>query len=344
MSRGGAAETTSRPPRRRLGLSGELARWEELFFIQRSRMARKIAPMLPRPLLHALVLSGAVLATPWRLVAAADLPPSPPVSRPETIAGFMAAYRPMMIAHRGFSGQAPENTLVAVRQAIEVGADMVEVDVTRTADGDVILLHDETLDRTTDGTGRALDTPFAMIRRLDAGSWFSPRYAGEPVPTLAELLELTRGKILVNIEIKGEAVTDTARGGISQAVAELVAAHEMVDQVIVSSFDPRALAQLRDLAAAGVVPRLVTGSLYAIDLHQDQTPDEIAGDVGASAFHIGVRHVHAEHVADAHEAGLLVAVYTVNRQRMMRHLLDLGVDAFFTDHPDRLLDVLTERR
>lgn len=315
--------------------------------------------MIPRPVLHVVLVLAAALGLGPRAVA--DDPEALGATgrddRPRTIDAFLdldrADRRPVVIAHRGFSGEAPENTLVAVRRAIEIGADMVEVDVTLTSDGHVILLHDETLERTTEGAGRALDTPLEAIRKLDAGSWFAEEFAGEPVPTLEEFLALVKGKILVNLEIKSEAVGDDdlakPGGGIARKVAEAVAAHGMVDQVIVSSFDPRPLAHLRDLAdeegGEGAVPRLFTASLYAHELpaHQGKRPSEITAAVGASAFHVGARHVDAETIRDAHEHGLPVAVYTVNRKRNLRRLLALGVDAIFTDRPDRMLELLAER-
>ena len=142
----------------------------------------------------------AVLLTTFSAAAAAQDVPS---DRAATIDDFLRlGERPRVIAHRGFSGVAPENTLAAFRRAIEIGADMIEVDVALTGDGHVVCLHDETLDRTTDGQGLLAAATFEEVRRLDAGSWFAPELAGEKVPTLAEVLDLARGRILVNVEIK----------------------------------------------------------------------------------------------------------------------------------------------
>lgn len=174
--------------------------------------------------------------------------------RPATIQAFMEIGGPTrVIAHRGFSGEAPENTLVAIRRAIDVGADMVEVDVTMTRDGHVILLHDETLKRTTNGKGKPFKKSLAKIRRLDAGAWFAPEFAGERIPTLAETLKIVKDRVLINIEIKSEAV----KHGVVPKVAALIVEHGMLDQVVVSSFSPEALRRMKTTA-----PDVVTASLF----------------------------------------------------------------------------------
>jgi len=235
-----------------------------------------------------------------------------------------------VIAHRGFSSRAPENTRAAVARSIEVGADMVEVDVTMTADGRVICLHDETLDRTTDGRGPATSRTLDEIRRLDAGSWFSPEFAGEPVPTLDEVLDLVDGRALLNIEIKPEAVPH----GAVNAVAELVRRRDLVDRVVVSSFAPEALRRMKI-----VDPDIVTVSLFNADLHKGRDPLEIIQEVGSRGLNLARHEVTAEIIERCHRHGFPVGVYTVNRKQGMRRVMRLKADAVFTDHPDRLIEV-----
>jgi glycerophosphoryl diester phosphodiesterase len=202
--------------------------------------------------------------------------PKPLGDRPTTIAEFMdVRTRPIVIAHRGFSAEAPENTLVAVRAAIAAGADMVEVDVTLTADGEVVVIHDDTLDRTTDGSGPVADHTLEQLLRLDAGSWFARRFRGERIPTLAQVLDEVRGRILINVEIKPEAVGEEVEGGIAERVVKLIEERDMRNQVIVSSFEPRALQQIDEID-----PEIATASLYNEELHRDMDPLAIVGAVG----------------------------------------------------------------
>jgi len=238
-----------------------------------------------------------------------------------------------VIAHRGFSSQAPENTLIAIEQAISVGADMIEVDVTVTADGHVICLHDKTLDRTTDGHGLPADFTLEEIRQLDAGSWFAPEFAGEKIPTLTEVLDAIKGRILINIEIKPEAV----EFGVVSKVAALINEHEMLDSVVVSSFSPEALRLMKITD-----PAVITATLFNKELHTGRDPLEIIMEVGSRGFNISGKRLTVEMVERCHRNEIPVAVYTVNDAAEMRRLMELGVDAVFTDHPDLMLEVVAE--
>lgn len=238
-----------------------------------------------------------------------------------------------VIAHRGFSSEAPENTLVAIREAIGVRADMVEVDVTVTADGQVICLHDETLDRTTSGTGLPSELTLAEIKQLDAGSWFAPEFTGERIPTLAEVLEAVEGRILINVEIKPEAV----EYGVVPMVAALIHEYDMLDSVVVSSFSPDALNLMKSTD-----PAVITASLFNKEVHTGRDPLEIIMEVGSRGFNISAKRVTPEMIERCHRHEIPVAVYTVNDATEMRRLMDLGVDAVFTDHPDLMLEVVAE--
>lgn len=246
--------------------------------------------------------------------------------------------RMRVIAHRGFSGLAPENTMSAFRKAIEIGADMFELDVLLSRDGEVVVIHDETLDRTSNAKGNVADRSLAELKKLDAGKWFSSEFEGEPIPTLEEVLKLAKGQILINVEIKTEAVTDEPRGGIAEKVLALVRAHDMHDQVVISSFDPRALAQTRQLD-----PDIHTASLFDRELQKGMRPSEVMEEVGSNGFNLSQEIVDASIVTECHELGRPVAVYTVNEVERMKEMLDLGVDALFTDRPDLLLELLAGR-
>ena len=198
--------------------------------------------------------------------------------RPTAIDDFYATQeRTRVIAHRGFSGAAPENTLAAVRAAIEVGADMVEIDVTLTSDGHIVVIHDETLDRTTTGSGRVSDFTLAELQRLDAGGWFAPRFAGERIPTLDQVLDEIEGRILLNVEIKSEAV----ERGVVTKVASAIRKRGMMEHVVVSSFSPTALQQMHFEA-----PEIRSAVLYNTKFHKGQDAVVIVTDLGASVFNI----------------------------------------------------------
>jgi glycerophosphoryl diester phosphodiesterase len=252
--------------------------------------------------------------------------------RPTSIEEF---YKPggttRVIAHRGFSSRAPENTLAAIREAIALGADMVEIDVTLSSDGKIVVIHDETLDRTTNGTGPVSLHNLEDLKKLDAGSWFAPRFAGEPIPTLEDVLTTVNGKILLNIEIKSEAV----ERGIAAKVIAMVRLSEMRDQVVISSFSPAALEQVHTEA-----PDFVTAVLYNSKVHDGLDAVEIVRDLGASVFNIKRQRLTPTILERCLMHGIPVGIYTVNKKRHMRRMIGKGVGAIFTDHPDRLIEVL----
>ena len=263
-----------------------------------------------------LVLSGSVFAG----------------DRPATIGEFYeAGAGTRVIAHRGFSGRAPENTLAAIREAILVGADMAEIDVTLSSDGEIVVIHDETLDRTTNGSGEVAQFTLEELRDLDAGSWFDPRFAGERIPTLEEVLEAVDGKILLNIEIKSEAV----ERGIAAEVVATVERLGMTDRIVISSFSPAALEQVKSVA-----PDFTTAVLYNSKVHGGLDAVNIVEGLEASVFNIKRTRLTRKMLKRCRENGVPIGIYTVNNPRHMRKLIKKGVAAVFTDHPDTMLDVV----
>lgn len=252
-----------------------------------------------------------------------------------TIGDFMQNNgRVQIIAHRGFSGRAPENTVAAIREAIEVGADMAEIDVSLTADDQIVCLHDDKVNRTTNGKGHIAELTLAEAQRLDAGSWFSPAFAGERIPTLDAVLEAAKGHILLNIEIKPE----TVESGIAARVVDTVKAHGMQDQVVISSFSPDALAQVHALDE-----HLLTASLYNRKLHRGIDPGDIVGEANSTMLNINRHYLKEEIRERCLELGIPIGVYTANKRKKMAKLVDMGVHAIFTNHPDLLLEVLEEQ-
>ena len=229
-------------------------------------------------------------------------------------------------SHRGGAANAPENTLPAITAALDGGFEYVEVDVALTADGHPVLMHDKTVDRTTDGHGRLASLTLAQVRQLDAGSWFDPAYAGTPVPTLQEFLDalvVADGRAI--LEFKGE--WDAA--AVAAAVAD-ISGRGLERRVVLASFDARTLA----LAAteSEVLSRLLV---------LKQLPSDVVSAVteaGARGVVVSRKAVLArpEIVDELHAAGARVVVYTLNDDAQWDAVTALGVDGIVTDDPHTL--------
>jgi|ADurb_Cas_03_Slu_FD_contig_81_782236_length_5604_multi_2_in_0_out_0_4 glycerophosphoryl diester phosphodiesterase len=242
-----------------------------------------------------------------------------------------------VIAHRGASAYYPENTMPAFRAAIDMRADMVELDVQLTADGEVVVFHDENISRCTDGRGRIADYPFIRLRKLDAGGWFHKKFTGERIPALTEVLALCKDRIAVNIEVKTEAVTDAVSGGIEERCLKIVDETGMREHVVYSSFDSRAILHFKQIDA--LTPVAV---LYEKKQHGLRLPSEIVQCLGADAFNCSLRELGEKWLSDLKLHGIPVHIYTVNDEKNMRRLLDLGIDGIFTNRPDVLRSVWEE--
>ena len=229
--------------------------------------------------------------------------------------------RPLIGAHRGASARAPENTLAAFRAAIDDGAEMIELDVHLTRDGELAVIHDSKTRRTTGVGGMVARLEMARLRRLDAGRHKGSDWAGEGIPTLDDVLALARGRLIVNVEIKGglAAVPAVARG---------VASAGMRESVVVSSFDRGVVA-----AATGVRPPLLAGLLLE---RPGANPLAAARSAGASLLHVEHSQLTSPLVELLHGAGLGVLAWTVHDPAEMRRLAAMGVDAILSDDP-RLL-------
>ena len=235
------------------------------------------------------------------------------------------------IAHRGASQEAPENTLAAFRRALDAAAPAVEFDVQRTRDGRLVVIHDQTVDRTTDGRGPVSALTFEELRRLDAGRWFGPPFADERVPSVDEVLDLVRGRAFVLLEIKNGPVFYE---GIESQVADALRRHGMVEGALVMSFDHPAVRAMR--AAA---PEVATGIVYAARLADMVGAARAAGaNAVCPVWHL----VTADVVAEAHAAGLGVFPWTIDDEPAMRRCLEWGVDGV-TSNDVRLLARVARR-
>jgi glycerophosphoryl diester phosphodiesterase len=228
------------------------------------------------------------------------------------------------IAHRGASGEFPENTLAAFAAAIDAGAQMCELDVQLSADGVAVVIHDDTVDRTTDGRGAVASMSLAELRRLDAGRKFGARFAGTAIPTLDEVFNLAKGKCGLNVELKG--------AGVEGEVCRLVRGHNAIGNTIVSSFDWDALAAVRSLEPAlrlGVLADRAVGAMM-----------EAARRLRAVSINPRYELVTAAIVKRAHDAGLKVFVWTIDKPARMRRMIAMGVDGIMTNYPARLAALL----
>lgn len=264
--------------------------------------------------------------------------PSPTATRPPVPA------RPRVIAHRGASGHAPENTLAAFLLAAEMGADGIELDVHLTADGEVVVMHNDTVDATTDGRGPIRGMTLHELKALDAGRWYDARYAGERVPALAEVFQAIGRRLWINVEIKAErglAFQDKQQGQLEAEVVRLIEDYEMSQQVLVSSFSASALRQVYRLC-----PDIPLGFLYSQLPRLSSRPLLRlirAWVVPYNALHPAIGWVDARRVTWARQMGLPLNVWTVNAADDMRSMRDLGVNGIITNYPDRLIQVLAER-
>ena len=260
------------------------------------------------------------------------------------VARLAVSYGPMRrvlnIAHRGSSRSAPENTLVAIRRGVEEGAVGAEFDVYRTADGEIVLMHDKSLLRTTNfrdvmpdaASSLVHDQSFADLSKLDAGSWKGPEFRGEPIPTLKETLEYLRGRATPVLEIKP--------GDIGRDVARVVRETGAETEVFVQSFSARAIREFREELPT-VTTGYITGAIVSGDaVARAREHIRIAREAGANAIVCDHRLVVPEYVEELHRRALSLFVWTVDDVHVMECLVRLGVDGIITNVPARLTELL----
>ena len=221
----------------------------------------------------------------------------------------------LKISHRGASAYEPENTLRAIKRALEYAVDMVEVDARETRDGQIVVIHDETLQRTTNGRGYVHQTSFSQLRRLDAGK-------GERVPTLQEVIDLVKCRVGLVVELKDPRTADK--------VAEILAKNNFVDQTIVTSFIHSAVKTVKE-----VNPQIKTGVIFR---SAPIKPSQLALDANANALFPYHKYVTTRMIDDAHSNYLTVNVWTVDTREEIEHYAEIGVDGVVTNRPDLLKD------
>jgi glycerophosphoryl diester phosphodiesterase len=221
----------------------------------------------------------------------------------------------ILFAHRGASGYEPENTLLAFERALAMGAQWIELDV-YTVEEELIVIHDDRLERTTNGTGFVMEKSLAYLRNLDAGK-------GQKIPFLREVFDLIGNRGGINIELKGP---ETASPTAALITATIIAGRMTAEQFIVSSFNRKELLHFNKICPEIRIGVLISGAPW----HYGR----FAGKVGAFAVHTGVNMVNRRLVADTHRRGLKIFAYTANTREDLERMQNMGVDGVFTDYPD----------
>jgi glycerophosphoryl diester phosphodiesterase len=238
---------------------------------------------------------------------------------------FVDLNRPAIFAHRGSSAYAPENTLTAFKLAIDQDADAIELDAKLTSDGHVVVMHDKTVDRTTNGSGAIKSLTLDELKRLDAGSKLPPLYEAEIIPTLSEVFEEIGHKILINVELTNyfSPVDD-----LPDKVAALVKEYNLQEGVMLSSFNMIALLRARNL-----LPNTPLGLLTFTGLAGITIKSRLLHFSPLFAINPSYKDVTKNLVTNAHQENFKVYAYTVNQSEDIRQVIDAGVDGFFTDDP-----------
>lgn len=232
------------------------------------------------------------------------------------------------IAHRGATGYAPENTIAGFDLAVDMKADYIEIDVQRSKDGELVVIHDTTVDRTTDGTGKVGDLTFDYLRSLDAGIWKGEQFAGEPIPTFEEILDRYHGKVGILIELKAPELYP----GIENQVADALKARNLDkpqnEKIIIQSFNFDSMKTMDQL-----LPKVPIGVLTS---NRADTTAEALQEFSAYAdwFNPSYGIVTEELVNQVHSLGMQIGSWTVRSQEAADFLFEMEVDAIITDYPD----------
>ena len=234
--------------------------------------------------------------------------------------------RPKLTAHRGGAAYAPENTMAAFEKALDMGADLVEIDVQLSADGHAVIMHDGKVDRTTNGKGWVGEKPLAELRELDAGSWFDPKFAGEKVLLFEEVVVWAKGRMGLNIELK-YGPHPYWYPEMASIVVDILRKHDVLDEVFVHSFDHTAVREVKQLE-----PRLLCDINYACKLVD---PIRVAREVGADILNMNRNYIAPEIVELAHSHGLGTQCFT-NSAAEAEAMVRMGVDFIDSDYIDRL--------
>ncbi|USK39556.1 glycerophosphodiester phosphodiesterase [Cytobacillus firmus] len=232
------------------------------------------------------------------------------------------------IAHRGATGYAPENTIAGFDLAVDMKADYIEIDVQRSKDGELVVIHDTTVDRTTNGTGKVVDLTFDFLRSLDAGSWKGEQFAGEPIPTFEEILDRYHGKVGILIELKAPELYPGIEEQVADALKERNLDKPQNEKIIIQSFNFDSMKTMDQL-----LPKVPIGVLTS---NRADTTAEALKEFSAYAdwFNPSYGIVSEELVNQVHSLGMQIGSWTVRSQEAADFLFEMEMDAIITDYPD----------
>lgn len=236
--------------------------------------------------------------------------------------------KPLIIAHRGASGNAPENTLAAFQLSVEEGADGIELDVHLSKDGELVVIHDDTLDRTTNGTGRVQDKDLDELKTYDAGSWFDSKFASERIPLLQEVIDILPDEVFLNVEIKN---SPTVYQGIEQKLVDILEKNDRLSTTVVSSFDHASVRKVKQLA-----PEVKIGLIYSNNFADTLAYLETFKDDKVYSLHPSHKVIYNRDIQPFLDAGLQVYPYTINDEEIAQHLHAKGVSGLITNYPTKI--------
>ncbi len=246
-------------------------------------------------------------------------------------------FLPILVGHRGSSAVAPENTLAAFQQALADGADAIELDVHLSRDGEVVVIHDARLERTTNGRGKVKNRTLPELKRLSAGAWFDKKYSSERIPTLDEVFECVGGKMGVNIELKTELSRHLA-GQIAEQCIHIVRRHRASGYVMISSFHHPFVNYAKALD-----PGITAGVLYHPVRHYRRSAGVLVAAANADFFICHRNAIRGKNIRRIHKNGYLVGVYTVDTRKSLERMLDIGVDCIFSNDPGKMRQELIRK-
>ncbi|MBN1230743.1 MAG: hypothetical protein JXA19_02630 [Anaerolineales bacterium] len=242
--------------------------------------------------------------------------------------------KPAIFAHRGNRIKAPENSMAAFQSALSCGADGIELDTMLSADGVPVVIHDNLVNRTTDGEGKVSELSTAALKELDVGSWFAEEFKGERIPTLEEVLDSVGKQTVINIELKN---LEKPFDELPEIVCNLVKKMGLEEHILFSSFNPIALMRAKKAA-----PEIERGLLTLAGKHWDVVISPDFRWMGHEHWHPDFTELTAEKIEKAHLRGFCVNTYTVNEVDDMRRLMTWEIDSIITDDPNKGLEIRKE--